>query len=133
MELNSETSDNRILEEKHSAIMDHLMKSGMIATTAFELISGGFEFYSGANDIQNSVEKEINLAESSYVQHVERGSSDFAEALKNFDVMIPDEGDLQDVMNTKYEKNKEESELLEEEERRKPGMYISPGKNNRWE
>lgn len=41
MELNTETSDKRISEEKHSVILDRLMKSGMIATTAFELISGG--------------------------------------------------------------------------------------------
>lgn len=124
MELNTETSDKRISEEKHSVILDRLMKSGMIATTAFELISGGFEFYSDANDIQNAVEKEINLAESFYVQYIERTSSDIADFLKNFDVMIPDEGDLQDVMNTQYEKYKESAELLEEERRK----YISSEK-----
>ena len=51
-------------EEKHSVIMERLMKSGMIATTAFELITGGFEFYSGADNIQNAVEKEMNPLES---------------------------------------------------------------------
>lgn len=58
------------------------MKSGMIATTAFELITGGFEFYSGADNIQNAVEKEMNLSESSYIQYSERNSSGFMDALK---------------------------------------------------
>lgn len=108
------------------------MKGGMIATTAFELISGGFEFYSGTDDIQNAVEKEWNLLESSYVQYTERVSSDITATLKKFDVMIPDEGDLQDVMNSQYEKSKETAELLEEEKRRKPGMHNIPrNKNNR--
>lgn len=105
------------------------MKSGMIATTAFELISGGFEFYSGADNIQNAVEKEMNLLESSYIQYSERVSSDFIDALKDFDVMIPDEGDLQDVMNTQYEKNKESAELLQNEKRKKTGSYTYPRNN----
>lgn len=105
------------------------MKSGMIATTAFELISGGFEFYSGADNIQNAVEKEMNLLESSYIQYSERVSSDFIDALKGFDVMIPDEGDLQDVMNTQYEKNKESAELLQNEKRKKTGSYTYPRNN----
>lgn len=105
------------------------MKSGMIATTAFELISGGFEFYSGVDNIQNTVEKEMNLSESSCIQYSERISSDFMDALKSFDVMIPDEGDLQDVMNAQYEKNMESAELLEEEKRRKTGRYIYPRNN----
>ena len=105
------------------------MKSGMIATTAFELITGGFEFYSGADNIQNAVEKEMNLSESSYIQYSERNSSDFMDALKSFDVMIPDEGDLQDVMNTQYEKNKESAELLQNEKRKKTGSYTYPRNN----
>lgn len=116
-------------EEKHSVIMERLMKSGMIATTAFELITGGFEFYSGADNIQNAVEKEMNLSESSYIQYSERNSSDFMDALKSFDVMIPDEGDLQDIMNAQYEKNMESAELLEEEKRRKSGRYTYPRDN----
>lgn len=105
------------------------MKSGMIATTAFELITGGFEFYSGADNIQNAVEKEMNLSESSYIQYSERNFSDFMDALKSFDVMIPDEGDLQDMMNAQYEKNMESAELLEEEKRRKSGRYTYPWDN----
>lgn len=129
MKATSDTVDNRISEEKHSVIMERLMKSGMIATTAFELISGGFEFYSGADNIQNIVEKEMDPLESSYIQYSKRVASDFTDALKSFDVMIPDEGDLQDVMNTQYEKNKESAELLEEEKRRKTGRYTYPRKN----
>lgn len=102
------------------------MKSGMIATTAFELISGGVEFYSQSRDIQNAVEKEINLSESSYVQYAESDSSDLIDALERFDVMIPDEGDLQEVMNAQYEENKKIAKLLEEDKRRKPGMHNIP-------
>lgn len=43
--------------------------------------------------------------------------------------MIPDEGDLQDIMNAQYEKNMESAELLEEEKRRKSGRYTYPRNN----
>ena len=72
-------------------LKDALLKGGLIAASVIDLVSEGLGFYSEAKTLSEAGDYQIKDPDSSYVQPAENPSSDLADILEAFDMMIPDE------------------------------------------